>query len=154
MKVLKEFQWNKIESFKQRNPFTISFCYPIDSEPYILKGGSKDIMQYISRIEEPTVVNLTFWRHKHSRNIYKMVGKNSEGIHISRKIKKIPYKNYYQYRVCGWEIYFIDNNKKISIGEYNKIPKSFPKKLKNFILNHKNEQNSLIKKFFYRFIKK
>ncbi len=69
--VLADFDYDKIFSFRDGNPFEIAFCYTSKRyhrfEAFVIKGGSKDVDHYIKQLNFPMVVFKTFWRHGRAR---------------------------------------------------------------------------------------
>jgi len=70
-----EFLWNKKGSYKERNPFTISFVYPINNKPFCLKGGFSDIKDWLdeSMASSYIVYHTTFGPTK--RKIDKLINR-------------------------------------------------------------------------------
>lgn len=71
--VLAEFDYNKIGSFRNGNPYTIAYCYTSEKyhrfPAFIIKGGAKDVDHHIKYLGFPMVVWKTFWRFSRSRNL-------------------------------------------------------------------------------------
>ncbi len=71
--VLADFDYDRIGSFRQCNPYVIAFCYTSKKyhrlESFIIKGGSQDVTYYIKQLGFPMVVFTTFWRHGRSRRM-------------------------------------------------------------------------------------
>jgi hypothetical protein len=65
----------KLEEFNieykpaSNSPFTIAFCYPKFSEPFVVKGGWIDVEKFISSKKEPLLVHITYWKMKTHRTI-------------------------------------------------------------------------------------
>lgn len=76
MKKMKEitFEYDRIRSWKDGNPFTIAFVYPQKSKPFVLKGGCNDVEFFLrNELKEPAIVNKTYWyrgSHRGSTIIY------------------------------------------------------------------------------------
>jgi len=63
----KEFEYNKIGSWYDGNPYTIAFCYPKDFSPFIVKGGIIDVRSHIEKkmLGKAFLVYYTmFWKGK------------------------------------------------------------------------------------------
>jgi hypothetical protein len=60
--------YNPIGSFKRGDPFTITFVYPSNSKPFILKGGHKDIERWLLTYGEPCIIHNTYWHRAKSRS--------------------------------------------------------------------------------------
>lgn len=73
LKVLAEFSYNPIGSYRLGNPYTIAYCYTnpiykpaVDGE-FIVKGGNIHVEEYIKKLHIPLLVFRTFWRYKMTR---------------------------------------------------------------------------------------
>jgi len=127
LEILKEFEWNKIGSYSNMNPFTIVFCYPMNGKHYVVKGGANDVQKYLKQIKIPTFTNTTFWKHGESRNHWEFEGEGTANLRVS---------HLYQYRYSkpkGWKIYTWNKNEELLIATYRTLPQKFPKKVKQFI---------------------
>jgi len=57
--VKKEFSWNKIGSWKNGDPYTITFVYPKNNKPFALKGGANDVEGWL----EDNMANVSYVAH-------------------------------------------------------------------------------------------
>lgn len=69
IKVKKEIDYEPKNSYRLGNPYTIAFVYPKDGEPYILKGGARDVNSEISKETRPSIIHETFFKDGESRNV-------------------------------------------------------------------------------------
>ena len=75
--IKKEFQWTKIGSYKSCNPFSITFVYPYNESPFVLKGGAKNISKFLELYKIPAVVHRTFFCHGEFRTFITTVNINA-----------------------------------------------------------------------------
>ena len=61
MEIRKEFHWDKVQSWKRKDPFMFSFIYPMDGKPFIIKGGLNDVKAEIKKIKDIAFVLHTEW---------------------------------------------------------------------------------------------
>lgn len=84
----KQFSYNRINSFRNCNPYTIIFFYPKDDTPFVVKGGWNDCNKFIKKYKIPSILHITYWYHGEHRNLYNV---------INTKIKCYIYRNKYSY---------------------------------------------------------
>ncbi len=87
LKVKKEFEWNKIGSYKHGNPYSIIWAYPRNGEPYIIKGGANDCQNYIRALQEPIMYYTSYWKNGRQRGRWGVVGIKTH-IYFHRRSKK------------------------------------------------------------------
>jgi hypothetical protein len=137
MKVV-EFIWNKIGSFRRFDPFAIAFCYPINDEPFILKGGARDIEDRLEKSKTPVFVNIVFYiRHgKYSRwKFYGLDNKLQLFVSQTYLLNLKSNKEMYEYPT-GFEITIRNKLKSESlIKTYRKLPKAFPRVVKEYLFS-------------------
>jgi hypothetical protein len=67
MKVIKEFEYDKIGSWKNGNPFTICFVYTKNTSG-IIKGGAQQVEDFIKEdIKVPCIAHYTYFYRGQSR---------------------------------------------------------------------------------------
>jgi len=78
LKTFKSFDYDRIGSFTNMNPYVIAFCYPEpgtsyifpNDEGFIIKGGMKNVEREIAAHPNvPMIVFMTIWRHGQSRQL-------------------------------------------------------------------------------------
>lgn len=107
--VLVDFDYDKIGSFREGNPFEIAFCYTSPKyyrlESFIIKGGANDVRRQLEAMRIPMVVFRTFWRHGRHRKLsadfvnfknWTLTGETPHAIPRDRRIDK--HKPCYFYR--------------------------------------------------------
>lgn len=120
-------EYNKIGSFINGNPYTISFIYPKDSDPFVVKGGSNDVEMYLrdfNKIKIPYVKHDTYWRHgTHRRRVtIENLGNGIKG-YVSGINKK---------RTGYFEIILNRSFQRIFRKEVKRIPRKWIKELDQF----------------------
>ena len=78
--VKKEFDYNPIGSYRDVNPYDIAFCYPhpLYHRPFIVKGGNRDVTEYLRKLNIPMVVHHTFFKGARHRRIVELYGVDKE----------------------------------------------------------------------------
>lgn len=78
--VRKEFDYSPIGSFRNVNPYDIAFCYPhpLYHRPFIVKGGNRDVTEYLKKLNIPMVVHHTFYKGTRHRRIVELYGVDKE----------------------------------------------------------------------------
>jgi hypothetical protein len=67
MKVIKEFEYDKIDSWRDGNPYTICFMYTKNTSG-IIKGGAKQVEKFIeSDIKVPCIAHFTYFHRGATR---------------------------------------------------------------------------------------
>lgn len=71
MPVRREFEWNRIGSFRDANGFVIAFCYPRAGTPFIVKGGRLQVEEYIATDKSigPVLCHIAYYWHNNIRDI-------------------------------------------------------------------------------------
>ena len=72
MKVRKTFDYDPQYSWKRGNPFTITFIYPkssLDSK-FIVKGGCKDVENFLDLYKIPFIGYKSFWYRGSTRGYW------------------------------------------------------------------------------------
>ena len=80
LKVLKEFDYDPIKSYRNGNPYTIAFVY-MQNESFCVKGGANDVHKFILDYTDgkPYIVHKTYFGDGESRwfvSIENLSGKN------------------------------------------------------------------------------
>ena len=87
-------QYDKIRSYTDGNPYSIWFIYQQKGNPYIIKGGARDLVKWVenefSDKNKLAIVNKTYWHHGKHRSYW-------DGINIGYYVSKL--KN------GKWELY-------------------------------------------------
>lgn len=123
MKILKEFPYNKIGSFTNNNPFTISFIYT-KSKPkgFIVKGGLNDVKKFLKdNITEPYIEHRSCWRHGGHRTWIRFENFKSK-IYIYDIYPSTGKKKYSQIKVDYTNI----------VAEFKRFPRKWIKQLDPF----------------------
>jgi hypothetical protein len=126
-----EFSWNKVGSFKNRNPYCIAFCYPSEGKPYVLKGGINTIETILKGTKIPVVVNQTYWKDKKFRSVMMTYGfpKSTYIQFWKHQHKTIPSKTVSR-RYCKLIIRSKDKTVEYRM---RRFPRCFPEQLREFI---------------------
>lgn len=131
LRIQKEFPYDRINSFRNGNPYIIKFIYPSEGKPFIVKGGSRDVDKYINEnVSVPAIINVTWWHHGKHRSMWR-----GHLINISvRKPVLCPDKNW-KYSQFGYEIMAAKSNtfKYELIKKVRKMPRCWLKELNGFI---------------------
>jgi len=133
-----EFVWKKIGSFRRFDPFSIAFCYPIKGEPYIMKGGSREIEVKLEKNKHLVFVNIVYYLRKRHYSYWKFYGlPNDLNVYVSHTylIHYESKEEMYNYRT-GFKIVIKDNKKEMLIKKYRKLPKAFPRAVKEYLTTH------------------
>lgn len=70
LQVRKEFPYDRIGSYRNVNPFTINFVYPMHGTPFIIKGGIIDVNKWMDDFRCPAMINRTLWWHGIHRSMW------------------------------------------------------------------------------------
>jgi hypothetical protein len=135
-----KFDWpyTRIGSWTNGNPYTIAFCYPIESKPYVLKGGCNNINKYLDSLKEPTLVNKTFWHQGKTRYAsYRFFG--IKNVYVDES-----YVKEHSRKRNGWSIGIYEKKGKIEICHLRRVPKAFPRELKRYIEKAKRLRDETI----------
>lgn len=126
-----EFEWNKIGSWANGNPFTIAFCYPSEGKPFVLKGGYITIKDIVKKSKIPVVTHLTYWHHGESRYIVECFGfPKSVMIHFWKSSHKtIPNHKRRYIRLT-----IAKRGKQDKVYRLRRIPRCFPEQLREYIV--------------------
>jgi len=62
--------WDKTRSYKEGNPWTLMFIYPMNGEPYLIKGGMIECKEWLVEHEKGPHVNfITLWHRGKARQM-------------------------------------------------------------------------------------
>lgn len=117
--VKKEFPYDKIGSYTDTNPYTIVFVYPKDSDPFIVKGGSKNVLKYLEQLSIVCVANVTFWKHGVQRNLMRFYG-------ISALYSRFDKRGKYT-------LFFYKDGQRIEVKKMRRIPRKWPVELNQYV---------------------
>lgn len=107
LQVKREFEYNKIGSWSEGNPYTIAFCYPKKSPPFIVKGGLVNVRIYVEReaLTESMIVHYTLFWHKKTRTTFSIyLAKNFISAYLFERINEKNKKQRYELKIsnsCG-----------------------------------------------------
>jgi len=129
--VRKDFSYYK-DSLHDRgsNPFTIAFVYSRYHEPYVVKGGWKDVDRYLENQKEPLIAHTTFWKDRWFR-LFIRIYNTKTSIHHSDQ---------------GWELVgedgkrckkhvlytWMNNGEKVVIASFKRFPRKWIKQLEEW----------------------
>jgi len=130
IKVEKEFPWERIGCYRRMDPYSIIFCYPINKKPYVLKGSYNSIRKYLEKVTTPTFINETYWKNNISRSYWRFIGMGEKRLFVEKRYK---YPDKYQLQTGFKIITFIKGEGKKEVAFFRKLPKAFPRKVKEFI---------------------
>ena len=110
-------EWTPKGSWGRVDPYTIAFCYGINGEKYIIKGGRYSVNLELRNITEPTCVHLKYFCKGKSRGEVEVINTGDVKAYISKGMGMKVFKN--------GEI-IIDKPLK-------QIPRCFPKEIKSIL---------------------
>lgn len=87
---LKNFPYNRIDSFRNINPYTIVYFYPKIGSPFVIKGGLNDCDKFIKRQKTPALLHMTYWRHGKNRSHHVVINTKTK-IYIRRILENYKY---------------------------------------------------------------
>jgi len=114
------FKWNKIGSWRDRDPFTIYFVYPAFDKPFVVKGGSRELERWKKQsCWYPCFIRYTYWYRGKSR-----------GGWFFHNCGRFYLSDWWQDNLKKYgKPYVIYENNKI-IAKLRKVPNAFPKAVK------------------------
>ena len=116
-------------------PFTIAFCYPKISEPFVVKGGWDDVEKFISSKKEPLLVHITYWWRKTHRTVISTYNL-SQDIYF-KEVGLFPKR---------WKIFTFDKGHiKKDLAIVRKVPRKWLKELNQFCPMKRGEHRRLFR---------
>ena len=74
MHVMTAYDYDRIGSFRNGNPYAIAFCYCSKTfnkhGEFVIKGGARDVERKLDSLDFPLLVFMSYWRHGRSRFCY------------------------------------------------------------------------------------
>ncbi len=125
LRVLANYSYDKVGSYRFVNPFKIIFVYPAFSKPFVLKGDANIIDPILKINKEPMMVNHTFWHHGKHRGYWEL--RNVfEGVYLKALFIKDNIKQY-------GRPYVIVGPKGNVIKKLRRMPRKWMKELNPFV---------------------
>jgi len=128
LKIKKNLRWEKIKSYSTYNPYSIAFCYPLCSPPFIIKGGFQQVRLELKNMKTPCFVNQTFWKNKKCGSYWTFYGI----FNLELIVKRIYCLTNHKYS-RGFKILYKSSNGYILFKKYRKLPKEFPKGIEKLL---------------------
>lgn len=126
-----EYPWENKGCFRRMDPFAIVFCYPLNGESFVIKGGLDTIEKELNKKKKPIFSHVTIWRHGKNRySNWKFFGLPKDmkirvnTTHLHENSWKHP---------TGFEIITFKPNK-LTLGTYRKLPRAFPRVVREYLL--------------------
>lgn len=94
MKKLKVKVNFRYSTLPRKGPFSIFFVYPKDGEPFILKGGSEDLEEYLGTMATPAVVHVTYWKNGKCFTYKKIVNLSNNNVILVDRATTRDYSKY------------------------------------------------------------
>ena len=110
-------EWTPKGSWKRVDPYLIVFCYGIDGENFIIKGGCLAVNLEIENIVKPTVVHRAYFHKGKSRGVVDVINTGDVKAYISKEM--------------GMKIY--KDGEILLYKPLKQVPRCFPKELKSIL---------------------
>jgi len=125
-----ELPYDKINSFKETNPFTTAFCRTEKKGNVLVVGGIHDVDKYIEDNLGNCLVVKTYWMHGNHRTASPQLYGNNiiSRMHITSGEFLKLYKHNYMVSVPVKKFNLVNN--RIVFASWNRIPSTYPKCLK------------------------
>lgn len=135
--VRKEFPYDRIGSWHDGNPFTITYVYPQSEPPFIIKGGYHDVKAWLKSYNKPCVCYRSMWYRGTERGVWddnlKTFNKNIS-LYINPQYKKRTKEDSYgEYRTGKYIMSIYKDCELVLKKTIRRIPRSWIKELDAFI---------------------